>query len=79
MDGGGELRNRNRDTERHTRSSSSYRLTTNSINFSTNDTHQHPSGLEYCWPPDVQGLLLHVFDQGFSLDFLARDDDTHSS
>ena len=34
------------------------RLMAKSINFPTNHTCQHPSGLEYLWPPDVQGLLL---------------------
>ena len=55
------------------------RLITNSVDFPTKDTRQHPSGLEYLWPPDVQGLLLHVFDQALSLYYLDRDEDTHSS
>ena len=52
---------------------------TNSIDLPTKDTRQHPSGLEYFWPRGVQGLLLHVFAQGSSLDCLARNEDTHSS
>ena len=34
------------------------RLIMNIIDLHTRDTGQHPSGLEYLWPPDVQGLLL---------------------
>ena len=30
-------------------------LIMNSIDFSTKDTRQHPSGLEYLWPPDIPG------------------------
>ena len=46
----------------------SNRFKTESFDFSTKDTRQHPSGMEYFRPPDVQGLLLHVFALSLSLD-----------
>ena len=52
------------------------RLIKNIIDFPTKDTRQHPSGMEYLWPPD-SWFTAHVFVQDLYPDCLDRNMTDH--